>query len=249
MSLHSRPASLCAHSQLCTKSARPPRRCLCTFTALALGSLGASLHFVTSRSACQAAVWPQPIVGLRRTAILSLAGLAANPRSPATALVGSTLSPDIEETVKLDGGGIADFKTTPDGLRILDLAEGKGDECCAPDDIVVVDWSLRRSNGYFVDSSFGFDPGRGIDEKFGVGSPELRFSPLGDKGDKVIEGVRKAVVGMRVGGTRRVVVPPKLGFVSGDLAPKPNDWGRQRQIDRFKNKNWVIEMRLKALRK
>ncbi|CAE7212066.1 FKBP16-1 [Symbiodinium pilosum] len=152
-------------------------------------------------------------------------------------------------TVKLDGGGAADFTTTPDGLKILDLAPGKGDECCAQDDIVLVDWSLRRSNGYFVDASFGFDPGRGIDEKFGVGSPELRFSPVGDKGDKVIEGVKKALIGMRVGGTRRVIVPPKLGFVSGELAPKPNDWGRQRQIERFKNKNWVIELRLKALRK
>ena len=55
-----------------------------------------------------------------------------------------------------------------------------------------------------MDASFGFDPARGIDEKWGVGSPELRFSPLGGKGaglkdapaicagDKVIEGVRKA---------------------------------------------------------
>ncbi|CAE7791287.1 FKBP16-1 [Symbiodinium sp. CCMP2456] len=80
-------------------------------------------------------------------------------------------------------------------------------------------------------------------------SPELRFSPIGDKGDKVIEGIKKALIGMRVGGTRRVIVPPNLGFVSDDLAPKPNDWGRQRQIDRFKKKDWVIELRLKALRK
>ena len=33
-----------------------------------------------------------------------------------------------------------------------------------------------------MDASFGFDPARGIDEKWGVGSPELRFSPLGGKG-------------------------------------------------------------------
>lgn len=113
---------------------------------------------------------------------------------------------------------------------------------------MVVDWSLRKSNGYFVDASFGFDPQRGIDEKFGVGSPELRFSPIGDKGDKVIEGVKKALIGMRVGGTRRIIVPPKLGYVSDDLCPKPVDWGRQTQIQRAKNKNFVIELRLKALR-
>eukprot|EP00439_Symbiodinium_sp_Y106_P086037 s8_g30.t3 len=109
-----------------------------------------------------------------------------------------------------------------------------------------VDWSLRRSNGYFVDASFSFDPGRGIDEKFGVGSPELRFSPIGDKGDKVIEGIKKALIGMRAAGSS---FRSGSGFVSDDLAPKPNDWGRQRQIDRFKKKDWVIELRLKALRK
>ncbi|CAE7853394.1 FKBP16-1 [Symbiodinium sp. KB8] len=230
-------------SQFCV----PRRRYLSTFTFFALGSVGAALHMFRARTSVPAV---QPVHStLRRTAILNIAGLAAGPILPASALVGSTLSPEIEEKVKLDGGGIADFTKTPDGLRILDLASGKGDECCAQDDIVVVDWSLRRSNGYFVDASFGFDPGRGIDEKFGVGSPELRFSPIGDKGDKVIEGIKKALIGMRVGGTRRVIVPPNLGFVSDDLAPKPNDWGRQRQIDRFKKKDWVIELRLKALRK
>ncbi|CAE7743118.1 APX3, partial [Symbiodinium microadriaticum] len=154
-------------------------RYLSTFTFFALGSVGAALHMFRARTSVPAV---QPVHStLRRTAILNIAGLAAGPILPASALVGSTLSPEIEEKVKLDGGGIADFTKTPDGLRILDLASGKGDECCAQDDIVVVDWSLRRSNGYFVDASFGFDPGRGIDEKFGVGSPELRFSPIGDK--------------------------------------------------------------------
>ena len=167
--------------------------------------------------------------------------------SPANALVGSTLSPAIEETVPVEPKG-KDFQKLPGGLEVLDLAVGKGDECCQEGDTVVVDWSLRKSNGYFVDASFGFDPQRGIDEKFGVGSPELRFSPIGDKGDKVIEGVKKALIGMRVGGTRRIIVPPKLGYVSDDLCPKPVDWGRQTQIQRAKNKNFVIELRLKALR-
>ena len=177
----------------------------------------------------------------------SLVGVGMSPMSPAQALVGSTLSPAIEEVVKVEPKG-TDFKSLSGGLQILDLAVGKGDECCKEGEIVVVDWSLRKSNGYFVDASFGFDPGRGIDEKFGVGSPELRFSPIGDKGDKVIEGVKKALIGMRVGGTRRIIVPPNLGYVSDDLAPKPVDWGRQTQIQRAKNKNFVIELRLKTLR-
>eukprot|EP00435_Cladocopium_sp_Y103_P067021 s463_g29.t1 len=187
----------------------------------------------------------QPDGVSRRRSLLLLSSVGIS--KPAEALVSSTLSPAIEEVVNVEPKG-TDFQTLPGGLRILDLAVGKGHECCKEDDLVVVDWSLRKSNGYFVDASFGFDPGRGIDEKFGVGSPELRFSPIGKKGDKVIEGVKKAMIGMRVGGTRRVIVPPNLGYVSDDLAPKPVDWGRQTQIQRAKNKNFVIELRLKTLR-
>lgn len=51
-------------------------------------------------------------------------------------------------------------------------------------------------------------------------------------GDQVIEGIRRALIGMRVGGTRRVIVPPSLGFVKEELKPKPVDWGRQTQIQR-----------------
>ncbi|CAE7205948.1 FKBP16-1 [Symbiodinium natans] len=187
-------------------------------------------------------------VSRRKHLLLPLLGaVGAGVPKPARALVGSTLSPEIEEVVRVEPKG-TDFQTLPSGLRILDLVVGKGDECCKEGDTVLVDWSLRKSNGYFVDASFGFDPGRAIDEKFGVGSPELRFTPLGDKGDKVIEGVRKALIGMHVGGTRRIIVPPNLGYVSDDLAPKPVDWGRQTQIQRAKNKNFVVELRLKALR-
>ncbi|CAK8995141.1 unnamed protein product [Durusdinium trenchii] len=224
----------------------------------------AALAFAASWVSCARAL-EMVFAPMRRDVWLgfsSLVGLGG----PARALVGSTLSPDIEEVVNAPSTG-KDFKTMADGLQILDLATGKGDlvkgnqglrvwvclkiqgdECCSEGDIVVVDWSLRKSNGYFVDASFGFDPGRGIDEKFGVGSPELRFSPKGDKGDQVIEGIRRALIGMRVGGTRRVIVPPSLGFVKEELKPKPVDWGRQTQIQRAKNKNFVVELRLKALR-
>lgn len=153
--------------------------------------------------------------------------------------------------MKLEPGGISDFTKTPSGLRYLDLAKGKGDLCCEEGYSVVADWSLRRSNGYFVDSSFGFDQARGIDERFGVGqTPDLRFTPVGgnSNGDSVIEGVRQAVIGMRAGGTRRIIVPPSLGYVSDNLQPMPTDWGRKRQVQRFRNQDLVLEIRLKSIR-
>eukprot|EP00439_Symbiodinium_sp_Y106_P086863 s8_g36.t1 len=78
-------------SQLCV----PRRRCLRTFTLFALGSVGAVLHMFRARTSVPAV---QPVHStLRRTAILHVAGLAAGPFLPASALVGSTLSPEIEE--------------------------------------------------------------------------------------------------------------------------------------------------------
>mmetsp|Transcript_15161 Transcript_15161/g.34542 ORF Transcript_15161/g.34542 Transcript_15161/m.34542 type:complete len:246 (+) Transcript_15161:43-780(+) len=172
---------------------------------------------------------------------------------PVQALVGSTLSPVLEAKVQLKGGSIADFITTDSGLRYIDLLDGKGAECCKAGTGVVLDWSLRRANGYFVDASFGFDQSRGIDERFGVGeTPELRFVPVGaDDSLTVVKGVREAVMGMRVGGTRRIIVPPELAYASygkEELSPLPQDWGRKRQIERFKNQPFIFEIRLKSLR-
>ncbi|CAK8995143.1 unnamed protein product [Durusdinium trenchii] len=133
----------------------------------------AALAFAASWVSCARAL-EMVFAPMRRDVWLgfsSLVGLGG----PARALVGSTLSPDIEEVVNAPSTG-KDFKTMADGLQILDLATGKGDECCSEGDIVVVDWSLRKSNGYFVDASFGFDPGRGIDEKFGVTRSSRAFA-------------------------------------------------------------------------
>ncbi|OLP90735.1 hypothetical protein AK812_SmicGene27663 [Symbiodinium microadriaticum] len=78
-------------SQFCV----PRRRYLSTFTFFALGSVGAALHMFRARTSVPAV---QPVHStLRRTAILNIAGLAAGPILPASALVGSTLSPEIEE--------------------------------------------------------------------------------------------------------------------------------------------------------
>mmetsp|Transcript_7915 Transcript_7915/g.17511 ORF Transcript_7915/g.17511 Transcript_7915/m.17511 type:complete len:263 (-) Transcript_7915:67-855(-) len=199
---------------------------------------------------------PAPAAMSRRALGSQLALLAANTAvglPAADALVGSTLSPDIEAKVQLKGGSIADFIVKDSGLRYIDLLEGRGEECCAAGSSVVVDWSLRRVNGYFVDSSFGFDQSRGIDERFGVGAvPELRFVPVGaEKSSPVVRGVQEGVLGMRVGGTRRLIVPPELAYAAygkDELAPLPEDWGKKRQIERLKNQPFIFEIKLRALR-
>lgn len=171
--------------------------------------------------------------------------LSASLQAPAGALVASS---QFEDKVKEKGGSIRDFKKTESGLRYLELLPGKGETCCSDGDGVTVEWSMRRSNGYFIDASRGFDESRGIDDRFSVGeSPDLRFKPLAaDAG--VIEGIREAVVGMRVGGTRRIIVPASLGYVSDALQPQLQDWGRKRQLESHRKEPLVFELKLRTLR-
>ena len=85
-------------------------------------------------------------------------------------------------------------RTTPSGLRITDLEVGSGDEATAGN-TVVVHYRGTLENGTEFDASYGRGP----------------FSfPLG--GGRVIKGWDEGVAGMKVGGKRRLVIPPDLGY-------------------------------------
>jgi len=94
------------------------------------------------------------------------------------------------------GGAIVAPKevTTPSGLRITDLVEGEGTEARAGQN-VVVNYRGTLENGREFDSSYGRGP--------------FRF-PLG--GGRVIKGWDEGVAGMKVGGKRKLVIPPDLGY-------------------------------------
>lgn len=84
--------------------------------------------------------------------------------------------------------------TTPSGLRITDLVVGSGAEAVAGQ-TVLVNYRGTLTNGREFDSSYGRGP----------------FSfPLG--GGRVIKGWDEGVAGMRVGGKRRLVIPPDLAY-------------------------------------
>jgi peptidylprolyl isomerase len=87
-------------------------------------------------------------------------------------------------------------RTTPSGLRITDLALGEGAEARSGQ-TVVVNYRGTLTNGKEFDSSYGRGP----------------FSfPLG--GGRVIAGWDEGVAGMKVGGKRRLVIPPDLAYGS-----------------------------------
>ena len=95
---------------------------------------------------------------------------------------------------------------TPSGLKITDLLVGDGEEATSGA-TVSVNYRGTLENGDEFDSSYGRSP----------------FSfPLG--AGRVIKGWDEGVAGMKVGGKRRLVIPPDLGYGSrgaGNVIP-PN---------------------------
>lgn len=99
------------------------------------------------------------------------------------------------------------MRLTPSGLYIQDLVEGRG-LAARSGHVVVVHYTGWLPNGEQFDSSR--DGG------------EARSFQLGARRD-VISGWEEGVTGMRIGGTRRLVVPPHLGYgargVPGAIPP------------------------------
>jgi peptidylprolyl isomerase len=113
-----------------------------------------------------------------------------------------TMAPDSSSTDLASGGAAAlggelvspTERTTPSGLRITDLALGEGPEARSGQ-TVVVNYRGTLTNGKEFDSSYGRGP----------------FSfPLG--AGRVIRGWDEGVAGMKVGGKRKLVIPPDLAY-------------------------------------
>ena len=88
-----------------------------------------------------------------------------------------------------------DTVTTTTGLRYIELTVGQG---------IAVDWCQTIAIHYdaFLIDGTHFDSSRESD------TPVV-FSPgLGG----LIDGIEQGVIGVRVGGSRRLIIPPDLGF-------------------------------------
>ena len=91
---------------------------------------------------------------------------------------------------------VAKERTTPSGLRITDQEVGSGAEAVAGQS-VTVNYRGSLTNGKEFDSSYGRGP-----FSFRLG------------GGQVIQGWDEGVAGMKVGGKRKLVIPPDLGYGS-----------------------------------
>jgi peptidylprolyl isomerase len=103
------------------------------------------------------------------------------------------------------GGGSGKEVTTASGLKYVDIVEGQG-ASPKPGQIVSVKYTGTLVNGTKFDSSYDHPGGQPI------------TFPIGRA--RVIPGWDEGLMTMKVGGKRKLIVPPKLGY---DTLGKPPD--------------------------
>lgn len=115
----------------------------------------------------------------------------------------STVPADFAESLGIE---LADMQQTPSGLYVQDMVEGRG-LAARSGHVVVVHYTGWLPTGEEFDSTRG---------------GEARSFQLGARRD-VITAWEEGVAGMRIGGVRRLVVPPHLGYggrgVPGAIPP------------------------------
>jgi FKBP-type peptidyl-prolyl cis-trans isomerase len=115
------------------------------------------------------------------------------PADPATTSFSATLGVDLSKMTR-----------TASGLYYQDFVVGTGAQAKTADSILV-HYEGWLPNGNKFDSS--------ID----------RSTPAAFRLGKVITGWNEGVVGMRVGGTRRLVIPPSLGYGAAGVGSIPGN--------------------------
>ncbi|MFS7948682.1 putative peptidylprolyl isomerase [Helianthus anomalus] len=106
------------------------------------------------------------------------------------------------------------------GVKVLDLRVGDGDYPVNGDQVAIHYYGrLAAKQGWRFDSTY--------DHKDETGEPIPFVFVLGSA--KVIAGIQAAVRTMKVGGIRRVIIPPSQGYQNMDQEPvPPNFFDRQR---------------------
>lgn len=94
--------------------------------------------------------------------------------------------------------------TTADGLQIQDITVGNGKEVKSGD-TVTVNYLGTLQNGTKFDSSY--DRNQPFTTQIGVG--------------QVIKGWDEGIVGMKIGGKRKLTIPPSLGYGAQDMGSIP----------------------------
>ncbi|KAL9255604.1 Peptidyl-prolyl cis-trans isomerase FKBP17-1, chloroplastic-like protein [Drosera capensis] len=149
----------------------------------------------------------------RRRTLLSLSAIIASDLAFSSAVFSDTSSRSIAagEFSEIPGSG---------GVKALDLIQGSGPSPVDGDLIAIHYYGrLAAKQGWRFDSTY--------DHKDGSGESLPFVFTLGS--GKVIAGIEAAVKSMKVGGIRRIIIPPSQGYQSTSQEPiPPNFFDRQR---------------------
>eukprot|EP00898_Chlorokybus_atmophyticus_P006543 jgi/Chlat1/6890/Chrsp51S06556 len=120
------------------------------------------------------------------------------------------------------------------GVKYRDIGVGTG-PVIKTGDVLDVFYTIYMINGYYLDSV-----GYGQEGKNDVGDT---FKVTVNKGEVPVA-VEMGMEGMRVGGKRRIFVPPDLGWVTADVKPIPNTWGGRRRLQRSQRQPLLFEVEI-----
>ncbi len=109
-----------------------------------------------------------------------------------------------QQEIASTGANMGNVTTTADGLQVEDQVVGTGKEA-ASGDTVTVNYLGTLENGTKFDSSY--DRNQPFTTQIGVG--------------QVIKGWDEGIVGMKVGGKRKLTIPASLGYGSQDMGSIP----------------------------
>lgn len=119
------------------------------------------------------------------------------------------------------------------GVSYKVLKPGVGSESVAPSDKVDVIFSINSGSAYMYSRGFGYEK---VDVGGGNKVPDLGLDSyivkLGT--GKLPVGIEDALVGMKKGERRRIVLPPSVGFETSNWQPEPQTTGGKQSIISYK---------------
>lgn len=122
-----------------------------------------------------------------------------------------------------------DFILTASGLQYKDLYLGKGDTVVEQGATVIIDWS-GVTLGYYGRPFEARNKPKG--SAFSGDEKDFFRFVVGD--DSVIAAINEAILGMKQGGIRRIIVPPEIGYPETGFAstkPVPTTFSGRRALD------------------
>lgn len=174
---------------------------------------------------------------LALTAAPAMAGLVATPA--AEAISGSPLEYKKELARRRRKVPESEYKDGPQGLKIYDVEVGGGQEAKVGDR-VAIHFDCKFRGVTFVTSRQGAGVTGGVPFGFDVGQP------AGEAGG-TLPGIDLGVRGMRVGGQRKLIVPPGLAYGPKGIGEIPPNATLQIDIELLSIKTSPFGSRVKLV--